>query len=97
MTIKTYDPINHTFTEQDGTVHSFFNGESEFPDEAMTLIRFKQGSLTLQEAYSILLNLARIPKNKFTISEFAGDMCLVIGANTLEDLSKLQKINKQED
>jgi len=97
MALQIYDTAKHLFTEQDGTEHKFFNGESEFPDEAMTLIRFKQGTLTLQEAYSILLNLARVPKNKFSVSEFAGDMCVIIGANSLEDLQKLQKANQQED
>jgi hypothetical protein len=97
MVMQLYEPDKHLFTEQDGTEHKFFNGESEFPDEAMTLIRFKQGTLTLQEAYSILLNLARVPKNKFTVSEFAGDVCMIMGANSLEDLQKLQKANQQEE
>ena len=97
MAIQLYDPAKHLFIEKDGTEHNFYNGEAEFPDEAMTLIRFKQGTLTLQEAYSILLNLARIPKSKFTVSEFAGDVCMIMGANSLEDLQRLQKANQQEE
>lgn len=97
--LPCYDPAKHIFTEGDGTVHPFFHSISDytFPDEAMTLIRFKEGSLTLQEAYSVILNLARVPKNKFTQSEFVGDMCVILGADTLEGLQKLQNLNNQEN
>lgn len=90
--LPCYDPAKHIFTEGDGTVHPFFHSLTDytFPEEASVLVRFKDGSLTLQEAYSIILNLARVPKNKFTRSEFAGDLCVTFGADTLEDLIKLQ-------
>ena len=94
--VATYNPKTRTFTDKDGTEHPFYCGTSEFPDEAMVLIRFKEGSLTLQEAYTCILNLARVPKSKFTQSEFVGDMCVVMGAATLEGLQKLQNLNNQE-
>jgi hypothetical protein len=59
MVMQVYNPSTRLFTEQDGTEHRFFNGEAEFPEEAMTLIKFKQGELSLQEAYIVLLRLAR--------------------------------------
>jgi hypothetical protein len=98
MTVAVYDPLRHIYTEGDGTVHKFFHSitDNTFPDEAMTLIRFKQGSLTLQEAYTCLLNLARVPKSKFSYSEFSGDLCIVFGADTFEGLQKLQNVNNQE-
>lgn len=94
---KIYDPTTHVFTDKDGNEYPFYAGTSEFPDEAMVLIRFKEGSLTLQEAYSCLLNLARVPKSKYTVSEWAGDLCVVMGADTLEGLQKLQNLNSQEN
>lgn len=90
--LSCYDPTKHTFTDYDGIVYPFFHSLTDhiFPEEAHTLVRFKDGSLTLQEAYSILLNLARTPKSKFSHTEFVGDMCITLGADTLEDLTRLQ-------
>lgn len=95
--IKTYNAEEHEFIDSAGNIYDFYCGTSEFPDEAMVLIRFKEGSLTLQEAYSCILNLARTPKSKFMQSEFAGDMCVILGADTLEGLQKLQNLNNQEN
>jgi hypothetical protein len=94
--VATYNPQEHEYIDEAGNIYDFYAGTSEFPDEAMTLIRFKEGSLTLQEAYSIILNLARVPKNKFTQSEFFGDACVILGAGTLEGLQQLQNLNNQE-
>lgn len=94
--IATYDPSTHEYIDKEGNFYDFYCGTSEFPDEALVLIRFKGGSLTLQEAYTCILNLARVPKSRFTQSEFVGDMCVVMGADTLEGLQKLQNLNNQE-
>ena len=59
MVMQIYNSATRIFTEQDGTEHRFFNGEAEFPEEAMTLIKFKQGELSLQEAYIVLLRLGK--------------------------------------
>lgn len=94
--IATYAPQEHEYIDKAGNIYEFYCGTPEFPDEAMVLIRFKEGSLTLQEAYSCILNLARVPRSKYTVSEWAGDMCVVMGADTLEGLQKLQNVNNQE-
>jgi len=91
--IRTYNAKDRTYIDNDGTVHSFFNGESEFAEEAMTLIRFKEGSLNLQEAYSILLRLARVPKTKFSKTESIGDTFVTIGADTLHNFKMLESHN----
>jgi len=88
-----YNAKDHTFIDKDGTVHSFFNGESEFAEEAMTLIKFKEGSLNLQEAYSILLRLARVPKTKFSKTESIGDAFVTIGADTLHNFKIIESHN----
>jgi hypothetical protein len=59
MVMQIYNSSTRLFTEQDGTEHHFFNGEAEFPEEAMTLIKFKQGEISLQEAYTVLLRLGK--------------------------------------
>lgn len=59
MVMQIYNSSPRIFTEQDGTEHYFFNGEAEFPEEAMTLIKFKQGELSLQDAYVVLLRLGK--------------------------------------
>ncbi len=41
--IATYDPKKREFIDSAGNIYDFYCGASEFPDEAMVLIRFKEG------------------------------------------------------
>lgn len=83
MVMQIYNSSTRLFTEQDGTEHHFFNGEAEFPEEAMTLIKFKQGELSLQEAYTVLLRLGKGYADK--------DACIAREEAELELYGKLKQ------
>lgn len=81
-----YNPNEHKFIEEDGTEHSLYTSdtESECPDEVFILIKFKQGRLTLQEAYTCLLSLKqKVFNQRFVHYENVGDISVAICSDNL--------------
>jgi hypothetical protein len=87
-----YKPRKRNFTETDGTVHPLYVGYTgDCPVEVLTLIRFKNGNITLQEAYTeLMLCKLDLFKSNYLQIEKVGDLYSCIGADTLEEFNKMQ-------
>lgn len=88
--INLYDPTTKTYTTSDGTVHPFFSGASEHPEELFPLVGFTEGKYTLQEAYDYLMVL-KVVQSKYTYKHWIGDAGCLVGADTKEELDQLIK------
>lgn len=97
--IRVYDATTKSITDTEGVTHDFYNGSAEFPEEGWILLRFKEGTLTLQEAYTHLLRVRLQDRNtKYFMTEVVGDVTASVGADTYEELYDLiQLIQIQEE
>lgn len=54
-----FDPSTHTFTDEEGIKHRLVANyfDPVVPEEVLILSKFKTGKMSLQEAYTLLLEM----------------------------------------